>query len=136
MKKNETLIELLAGIIFLAVIAQIISVILSKDYLYNAVGLWSGAAIAVFMAIHLKESIEESLDLWPEDADRHYRSGYATRYLVAFIGMMVVIAFNLGNPLTLLVGIMTLKVSAYLQPQMHKLFLRFTERKNEKQKKK
>jgi len=130
-KQDYTLLELLVGIILVGIIAQIICVIVSQDYLYNAIGLWSGVAIACFMAIHLKRSLEESLDLGVEEAVKSARTGYATRMTVAVIAMGVVIGFNLGNPITVLVGALTLKISAYLEPHMHKLFLRIEERKNE-----
>lgn len=129
-KRNNILPELLIGIILAGVIVQIVCVIVSQDYLYNAIGLWSGVAIACFMAIHLKRSLEDALDLGVEDAVKQARSGYATRMTVAVIAMGVVIYFNLGNPITLLIGALTLKISAYIQPHMHKLFLRVEERKN------
>lgn len=130
MKKNSILPELLTGIILSGMTTQIICFIVSKDYLYNAIGLWSGVAIACFMAIHLKRSVEDSLELDVEGAEKHARSTYAVRTTVTAIAMGIVIYFNIGNPLTLLVGALTLKLSAYLQPQIHKLFLRFAGRKN------
>ena len=130
MKKDNILFELLAGIIFSGVVIQIICLIVSKNYLYNAIGLWSGMAIACFMAIHLKRSIEDSLDLGVEGAEKHARSSYAVRMTITVVLMGIVICFNLGNPITLLVGALTLKISAYLQPYMHELFLRFEKREN------
>lgn len=132
-KKENILIELLAGIILWGILVQIICTIFFKDYLYNAIGLWSGVAIACFMAIHLKRSLEDALDLGEEEAVKRARSGYATRMTVAAVAMGIVIYFNIGNPLTLLVGALALKISAYTQPHMHKMFLRFEKRKNKKQ---
>lgn len=62
MKKDNTLTELVLGIILLGVIEQIVCLIFLKDYLYNAVGLWSGILVAVGMAVHMKRSIEDALD--------------------------------------------------------------------------
>lgn len=120
--------ELLVGIILSAVVIQVILVIFWKDYLYNAIGLWSGAAVACFMAIHLKRSIEDSLDLGEEGAEKHAKKAYGTRMLVTAIILGVVIYFKLGNPITLAIGIFPLKIAAYMQPYMHKLFLRFQNR--------
>ena len=123
MKKENTLLELLVGIIFSGVILQIVIAILLKDYLYNAIGLWSGAAIACFMAIHMKRSIEDVLDLGEESGVKHMRSTYLVRMTVVAVIMGVVIYFNLGNPVTLLLGALTLKSAAYLQPCIQKLLL-------------
>lgn len=131
MKKNNILLELLVGIILSGVVMQVIVLLTLEDYLYNAIGLWSGIAVACFMAIHLKRSIEDSLDLGEEGAVKYARKAYATRMLVTVAIMLIVIYFKLGNPITLVVGIFPLKISAYLQPYMHKLFLRFQNRKNE-----
>ena len=121
MKKNNTLFELLMGIIFSSVVIQVIVVIISKNYLYNAIGLWSGTAIACFMAIHMKRSIEDVLDLGEEGGVKRMRSTYLVRMTIVAIAMGVVICFNLGNPITMLFGALTLKIAAYLQPYVHKL---------------
>ena len=132
MKKNRIGMELIIGIILWAIVAQIVCVIVSKDYLYNAIGLWGGVAIASFMAIHIAYSIEDILDMGEEEGTKHSRSAVILRAVVAFIIMGVVIYFNLGNPMTLLVGALTLKMSAYIQPHMHKLFSRLQKGENNK----
>lgn len=121
MKKDNTLTELIVGIIFLGVIEQVICLIFLKNYLYNAIGLWSGVVIASGMAIHMKRSIEDALDLGEEGAAKHMRKAYALRITVVTVCMGCVIYFRWGNPLTLLAGVLTLKISAYLHPYMHKI---------------
>ena len=121
MKKDNTLTELIIGIILFGVVEQIVCLIISKDYLYNAVGLWSGIIVAIGMAVHLKRSIEDALDFGEEGAAKHIRKSYAVRMITAFLVMGVVVYFDLGNPLTLLAGVIPLKISAYLQPHMHKV---------------
>lgn len=103
---------------------QIVVAIISKDYLYNAIGLWSGIAIACFMAIHMKRSIEDVLDLGEEGGVKHMRSTYLVRMTIVAIAMGIVILFNLGNPITLLFGALTLKIAAYLQPYINKMLKR------------
>ena len=129
MKKNNILTELLAGIISLGIVIQIVMAIAFENYLYNAIGLWAGIGIAIFMAIHLKRSIEDELDLGEEGAMKHARTAYATRMLVTLIVLGVVIYFKLGNPITVVIGIFPLKLSAYLQPLIHKIFLKFDKAK-------
>lgn len=124
MKKNNILVELLSGIISLGVLIQIIMAIAFEDYLYNAVGLWTGIGIACFVAIHLKRSIEDELDLGEEGAVKHARSAYATRTAITLAVIGIVIYFKVGNPFTVVLGIFPLKLSAYLQPLIHKIFLK------------
>lgn len=131
MKKDHTLQELLLGIILLGVAIQIVVAVLSKDYLYNAIGLWSGIAIACFTAIHMKRSIEDALDLGEQGATKYVRMAYLKRMLLSLVFMGIVIYFHLGNPITLLIGVFPLKVAAYLQPLLHKLFQRIFMRRSE-----
>lgn len=131
MKKDHTLQELLLGIILLGVAIQIVVAIIFKDYLYNAIGLWSGIAIACFTAIHMKRSIEDALDLGEQGATKYVRMAYLKRMLLSLVFMGIVIYFHLGNPITLLIGVFPLKVAAYLQPLLHKLFQRIFMRRSE-----
>lgn len=130
MKKENTLLELLVGIIFLGVTIQLVVVIVSKNYLYNAIGLWSGIAIACISTIHMKRSIEDALDLGERGAIKHIRIAYLKRMLITTVVMGVVIHFHLGNPITLLIGVFPLKLAAYLQPLIHKLFLQIQLRRS------
>ena len=123
MKKNSILIELLVGIAFFGLVIQIICIFLLKDHLYHAIGLWSGILVACFMVIHMQRSIEDELDLGPEGAEKHARNAYAIRTVVTLVVIGIVIGFQLGNPITLAIGIFPLKLSAYLQPYTHKLLL-------------
>lgn len=124
MKKDRTLAELIFGIVIFGVIEQIICAIAFQNDLYNAIGLWCGIVIGIGMAIHMKRSIEDALDLGEEGAPKHIQKTYALRMTVVIIVMGCVIYFDFGNPLTLLAGVIALKISAYLQPHMHKLFLK------------
>ena len=129
MKKNNTLIELLVGIILLGTVMQCVCIFTSKDYFFDAVGLWAGIFVACFMAIHMQRSIEDELDLGEEGATSHARSAYVARMVVSLLVIGLVIWFKWGNPITLVIGIATLKISAYLQPQTHKVILKWRERK-------
>lgn len=131
MKKNNILIELLVGIILFGVIEQIVCLVVSKDYLYNSIGLWSGVAIACFMAVHMKRSIEDALDLGEEDGVKHMRKGYGVRMTVVAVAVIVILISKIGNPITLVIGILPLKFSAYAQPIIHNVLLWFeNHRKN------
>lgn len=129
MKKDNTLLEMLVGIIIWGLFVQAALLIAFKDYLYNAIGLWCGIAVAVGMAIHMKRSIEDILDLGGPFADKTFRAGVAKRMSMAALVIGIVFYFGWGNPLTVLAGIFSLKISAYSQPYMHKIFQKFQKSK-------
>ncbi len=124
MKKSGTLAELICGIALVGVIAEAVCVIAFKDDLYNTVGLLSGIAVACFWAIHLKRSIEDSLELDPDGARKHARKGYVFRIIITALLLGAVIYFHLGNPILIIVGIISLKISVYINPAIHKVFSR------------
>lgn len=121
MKKNSTLKELLIGIFVVGILAQIVCLIFLKRHLYHAVGLWVGIFIAAGMAVHMQRSIEDGLDLMGDAGAKYMKKGYLTRTLVVCAVMAAVMYFDWGNPITILLGVMALKVAVYLQPLVHKV---------------
>lgn len=117
--KNNTLKELLIGIFVVGILAQIVCLIFLERHLYHAVGLWVGIFVAAGMTIHMQRSIEDGLDLQGDTGVKYMKRGYLARTMVVCVIMAVVMYFDWGNPLTILLGVMTLKVSVYLQPLVH-----------------
>lgn len=121
MKKNSTLKELLIGIFIVGILSQIVCLIFLKRHLYHAVGLWVGIFVSAGMAIHMQRSIEDGLDLMGDAGVKYMKKGYLTRTMVACVVMAVVMYFDWGNPITILLGVIALKVAVYLQPLVHRL---------------
>ncbi len=119
MKKNSTLIELVIGIILVGILSQLVCLVFFERHLYHAIGLWTGIGISLGMAIHMQRSIEDGLDIMGDAGVKHMKKAYMARTAVAVIIMAVVMYFDWGNPITILVGIMALKVAVYLQPLVH-----------------
>lgn len=123
MKKNNILAELLSGILFLGVLIQVICIFVDKNDLYNAIGLWVGIAISCFMVIHMKYSLEDAIEMGEDGAVKHARNSYIVRTIISMVVIVAVVLLKLGNPITVVIGIFPLKVSAYLQPHIHKIFV-------------
>ncbi len=124
-EKNHTLLELIIGIFVLAMVAQIVLFFAFDKDLYNAIGLWSGVGIALFMVIHMNITIRRQIEMDGEGAAKYAQNVASIRRTVMIIGLIVIAAFRLGNVLTMLLGIFTLKFAAYLQPLTNKIFRRF-----------
>lgn len=121
MKKNSTLIELLIGIFLIGIVAQVVCFIVGGRHLYHAIGLWVGVFLSLGMAIHMQRSIEDGLDLLGDAGVKHMQKASVIRMLIACVVMAVVLYKDWGNPLTLLVGVMALKLGAYMQLITHKI---------------
>lgn len=121
MKRSSILKELLIGVVLVGVFSQIVCLIFFKRHLYHAVGLWTGILVSIGMAIHMQRSIEDGLDLLGDSGVKHMKKAYLTRTAVAVVVMAAVMYYDWGNPITILVGIIALKVAVYLQPFVHKV---------------
>lgn len=126
---NETLKELLTGIILYGTAGQIICLLITEHKLYVSMGLWIGVLTGIGIAIHMKRSIEDALDLGEGNAEKHMKKTYAFRYAVTALVFGTAIYFHIGNPIAILIGVMGLKISAYLQPYTHKIILKLKKSK-------
>lgn len=117
---NQTVWELLIGILISGAIIEILGLFVVKDREYFTVGLLVGVVTAILMLFHMNFSIVKALDIGDEGAKKQVIGSYIIRTVavLAVIGVMALRRY--GSIAGVLLGIMTLKVAAYLQPITHK----------------
>jgi malonyl CoA-acyl carrier protein transacylase len=120
-KINKALPGLLLGIIAFGVVCQIIGLFLIDDKADYSIGLWVGVLTAIFMAFHMAISLNNSIELGEKAARAAATRHNIFRYLVVVMIMLILMLTNIGNPLAAFLGVMGLKVSAYLQPLLSRL---------------
>lgn len=76
------------------------------------------------MAIHMAWSLGIALSLGEDGAIKMMQKHNLLRYGVVVLLLGLLMVLRLGNPLSAFLGIMGLKVAAYMQPITHKLFRR------------
>ena len=117
---SDVLDELLCGILLCGVICQLGLILFGKGALYHSVGLWIGIVLALIGAFHMTWSLDKALDLGAEGAVKKMRTYSLLRYGVVLIVLGILMILNFANPLTAFLGLIELKVAAYLQPLVHK----------------
>ncbi|HOO27077.1 MAG TPA: hypothetical protein PLU43_01325 [Lachnospiraceae bacterium] len=122
--ENETLRELLAGILISGFSMQLLLVIFTKHFAYYAIGLWTGIAAALIMAVHMAYALDTALSLGEKGAAAYIRKKSIVRYVLVCILLVLAGITNFGSPVTLLLGVMGLKTGAYLQPVTHKMIIK------------
>lgn len=120
-RANQTLAELLIGIVCFGVVCQVVGIFLVKNRLAYMLSLWIGIAAASAMAVHMNYTIRKALAQDEGTAEKVTRSAYFLRYGCVMILLAVAAYTGLANLIAVFVGIMGLKIGAYLQPFIHKL---------------
>ena len=127
---SDVLKEMIIGIIAFGLLAQIIGVfIVSQKIVYSA-GLWAGIVIAIAMAVHMEYSIRVALELGEAGAPKHVQKHSMIRYSCVIIAFVAISFINKNATVPCFIGVMGLKVAAYLQPFTHKIFLKVHENKD------
>lgn len=118
---NRALLEIITGIIFLGVVCHLIGVQFVQDKSAYGIGLWIGIVMAIATACHMYRMLNKALDLGM-DASKFMISANMIRYVFIVMCFAIIMITDKFNPLYTFLGIMTLKVAAYLQPFTHKLY--------------
>ena len=119
---NDALPGLVAGIILYAVVVQLAGVWFVRDKLGYSVGLWFGAFVAVGLAINIATVILDSVTLdGGRRAEMRIIVKSVLRYLVVAALFLLFGYLKLGNLFTAFIGVLGLKISAYMQPLFEKL---------------
>lgn len=119
---NQALPMLVLGILAYGLLVELIGVWFVSDRIRYTTGLLIGIACAVGMAIHIAMIIEESVRIG-EGHEKYLSFKSVMRYLVLCAIMIAMAFFHLGNMFTALIGVLGLKVSAYAQPLLNKIYL-------------
>lgn len=129
---NPVLPELMLELVLYGLVIQFTGVWFVEDRLRYSTGLWIGIAAAALMAINMAVVILDTVELASEKrASRKSALFSAIRYIVVVAAFVVTGVFHLGNLITMFIGVMGLKVAAYLQPFTHKFITKYTRRKSE-----
>lgn len=123
-KINESLPDLLIGILIFGLFAEFLPVWFLERKLYYSVGLLIGLFVAAFSAWHMAYSIDNAVDYDEGTATKQMQEGSALRYGFWLILLGILMIFDFASPIAAFVGMISLKVSAYLAPFTHKLFRR------------
>lgn len=118
---RETFFDMLLGMAIYAVIVCIIGGIVVENKLGFILGCIYGTLIAGLLAYHMLRSLDMTLDLNPDDATKHARKMSLLR--MAIMTVMVAISFLFPKYLHVigvLLGVLALKIAAYLQPIIHR----------------
>lgn len=118
---KKTFQELLIGIAFLAVLFSIPGIFMKLDKLAYYLGLGLGILVAVLMTVSMYTSIDKSLNMDQKSAMNYTKRNAMFRLLLLIVVLVAAVFIESINVFTVMLGILSLKLSAYLQPLTHKV---------------
>lgn len=119
---NSALPGLIAGILVYGAFVELAGVWFVADKLRFTSGLLIGLALACGLAINMAAVIYDAVDGYGQShAQAKIIAKSVLRYLVVVIVFFVMMKWNLGNLFSAFIGVLGLKVSAYLWPFAHKV---------------
>lgn len=121
--------ELLIGNIIYYIIGQIIILCVAERKFYISFGFFLGVLISNCMVIHMAVVIEQAMCFNEKGAETHVRKTTAIRMVLVMVALIIIGLTDIGNIVAAVMGVMALKVSAYLQPFTHKVLARKSKEK-------
>lgn len=118
---KQTLKELILGIIIWAILFISIDLLLMKGKVAVFFGILLGSIVAIGNAVSIYKSLDTALDLDVNSSEKKMRKSALIRF--GIMGLVVLLAIYFPEIIHLIgvvFGILTLKLSAYLQPIIHK----------------
>ena len=124
-RMNDALPGLVLGIVIYGIVIELVGVWFVEDKLRYSTGLLIGIAVAIGLAINIAIVIRDAVEIYGADGARNRLIIKSVlRYFVVVVVFFVMMKFNLGNLATAFIGVLGLKVSAYLQPFAHKVIFK------------
>lgn len=121
LRENRTLRELLIGTWLFGAIIEIVLAVFFPPILYRTIGLLFGLVAAGGMAIHMAYCIELTVCLDEKGANSYVRKTTIIRYIAVCVLLVVLALSKIGDPVSYVIGALSLKVGAYFQPIVNKL---------------
>lgn len=111
------------GQLFFGLVCQLFGMFFVQQQGRYAAGIWFGIACSMVAAVHMAHTLDRAL-LLGDGAAKVITRGYIFRYLMFVVFLVIVSVTEVMHPLTVFLGYMSLKVTAYIQPFTHKLLNR------------
>lgn len=119
---KQTLKELMAGLAVWGAAVMAILIIVSRHRLAVACGLILGLAVAAWLLWHMYHHLDIALDLDEKHAGRHMQASSMKRFLVMAVVLAVTMTqYRYVHPIGTVLGMFGMKISAFMQPKLHKL---------------
>ena len=123
-KARKILNEMMIGLVVWLIPVLIILLIIAHNKIAMVLGvLWGGVWAAVLL-LHMYRHLDIALDMDPKHAQGHVQFAAIKRmFIMAVVIVISMTAYRYIHPVGTVFGIYGMKISAYLQPIVHKFIV-------------
>ncbi|MDO4169691.1 MAG: ATP synthase subunit I [Lachnospiraceae bacterium] len=112
---NETLLDLIIGIIIYGVLVGVLGMITSKGNPFFLLGVVAGTIVAIGLMFHMLYSIDGVLDMDPKTANTYMMKRAFLRFLIMAVTAVIAIKIHFLCFLGVILALMGIKISALMQ---------------------
>lgn len=123
MKIDTTVKEMWIGILIWGILCELVMIWFVKDKAGCSLGLLIGCVLALAGVFHMWSVLDKALELG-DGAQKFMTAKSLIRYAVFVVCFGVIMVTKWANPLTAFLGLMGIKMAAYLQPVIHRILTR------------
>lgn len=121
-KAKQILKEMFAGLLVWLLLVLIILVIIARHKFAVAAGVLSGGAAAAGLLLHMFHNLDIALGLDVKHAQKHMQLATLKRFFFMALVLAVSMAgYKYIHPVGTILGLFGMKISAYMQPWVHKM---------------
>lgn len=113
--------QMVAIIGIYGILAAVFVIIFANKVIYSLAGLLIGCIAAAYMLIYMNLVLNRCMGFEAKAVEKYVIKHSVIRYFTVVIIFGIVCITDIANPITCFVGLLGLKISAYLQPIAHKL---------------
>lgn len=121
-EEKRTLLEMIVGIALYTVFIGLIGAMIVRPWYTFLLGTILGGIVAVLVLLQMYDSLNKALEMPEEHAIKYGGKNALLRILIMGLALVIGILLpGIFNILGILFGTLGLKLSAYLQPVIHKI---------------
>lgn len=121
-ENKEMTKDVVIVIVVFCILAAIVECIFVNDRIYSLLGLFVGCILAIYMFLYMNRILNRSIDFKEAKAVERYIVKHSIiRYMSVVLVFLILCATKIADPISCFVGLLGLKVSAYLQPVIGKI---------------
>lgn len=102
-------------------LAAVLLIVFANRVIYSLIGLFIGCAVASYMLLYMNMVLQKCMGFEAKAVEKYVIKHSVIRYFSVVIIFGTVCITQIADPIACFIGILGLKVSAYLQPVVHRL---------------